>query len=284
VLVEVGGGLRVYEAGAGPILDGYGEDERCGGGRGQPLMPWPNRLRDARYEFDGRPQQLPLTEVETRTAIHGLVRWANWTVAERGADRLVMAHRLYPQPGWPGTLDLSIEYVLGDDGLTVTTTAVNTGRSPCPFGVGFHPYLSMGVAAVDEMTLTVPAERYLEADERGLPVSVHGVEATPLDYRRPRDIGGARLDSCFTGLSRGQDGRARVNVQAGARSASLWVDEAFGYLMLFTGDTLPAERRRQGLAVEPMSCPPDALRSGEAIVRLEPGGRFAAGWGITLHS
>ncbi len=60
---------------------------------------------------------------------------------------------------------------------------------------------------------------------------------------------------------------------------TLWLDEAYGYLQLFTGDPLPDVDRRS-LAVEPMTCPPNAFRTGESLIRLEPGGAFTGRWGI----
>jgi aldose 1-epimerase len=90
VVVEVGGGLRSYSAGSRELVDGYRADEMSSSGRGQVLIPWPNRLQDGRYEFDGRRHQLPLNEPEHRNAIHGLVRWANWTTAGREPHRAVM--------------------------------------------------------------------------------------------------------------------------------------------------------------------------------------------------
>jgi aldose 1-epimerase len=62
--------------------------------------------------------------------------------------------------------------------------------------------------------------------------------------------------------------------------AALWVDEAYRYLMVYTGDTLAPERRRRGLAVEPMTCAPNAFVSGDGLVRLEPGAEHIAEWGI----
>jgi aldose 1-epimerase len=283
VVVEVGGGLRVYETADGPVLDGYEASERCGGGRGQPLMPWPNRLRDGRYEWAGSTQQLPLTEPETGTAIHGLVRWANWSVLERAEASIAMGYRLYPQPGWPGTLDLRIEYRLDDAGLTVTTTALNAGSGPCPFGAGFHPYIGMGVDRVDGLEMQVPAHRRLQSDERGLPTGWTPVAGGASDYRQRRLIDSAQLDDCFTDLERGEDGLARVAIAAAGRPATVWLDRAFEYVMVFTGDTLPASSRRRGLAVEPMSCPPDALRSGEGLVTLGPGDAFTGRWGISTR-
>src|SRR6266403_2715980 len=121
VVTEVGGGLRSYSVGGRELLDGYGRDEMSSSGRGQVLIPWPNRLQDGSYEFDGRRHQLPLNEPEHRNAIPGLVRWAAWTASEREPHRAVMEHVLHPQPGYPFSLTLSIEYALSDSGLRVQT-------------------------------------------------------------------------------------------------------------------------------------------------------------------
>ena len=130
VVVEVGGGLRSYSAGGRELVDGYRADEMSSSGRGQVLIPWPNRLQDGSYEFDGQRHQLPLNEPEHRNAIHGLVRWVAWTAAEHEPHRVVMEHVLYPQPGYPFTLGISIEYALSEMGLRVRTTATNLGTGP----------------------------------------------------------------------------------------------------------------------------------------------------------
>jgi aldose 1-epimerase len=277
VVVEVGGGLREYTAGRRAVLDGYGEDELCSSGRGQLLIPWPNRIADGRYEFDGRAEQLPLDEPERGNAIHGLVRWETWEVAERHPDRVVMAHLLHPRPGYPFTLALRVEYALAGDGLTVRTEATNVGAEACPYGAGAHPYLAVADGSVDELTLTVPSGSVLESDDRGLPVSARPVEGTDFDFRSPKRVGGLLLDHCFTDLSREEDGRARVRLGNGT---SLWADRSFDYLMIFTGDGLPDVDRRS-LAVEPMTCPPNAFRSGDGLVRLEPGETHVATWGLS---
>jgi aldose 1-epimerase len=190
-----------------------------------------------------------------------------------------MEHTLEPQEGYPFSLALGVEYSLGDVGLTVRTTATNVGSRPCPYGAGAHPYLTVGSERVDTATLHIPASTVLQADERGLPVGELPVEGTVYDFRRPRPIGGTVLDHAFTGLERGSDGRARVELD-GERSVSLWVDESYAYLMVFTGDPLPDVSRRS-LAVEPMTCPPNAFRTGVDVVRLEPGESFTSVWGIS---
>jgi aldose 1-epimerase len=301
-VVEVGGGLRTYTVAGSRIVDGYGEVEMCSGGRGQVLMPWPNRLGDGRFEWDGRALQTALTEPEHHNAIHGLVRWAPWTVAEEAADRARLTYRLYPQPGWPWILDLSVTYALSDEGLEVSTTAVNLpgGAGPCPFGAGWHPYLFAFGALVDDAAVTVKAETTYLVDDRGLPTGTRPVDGTDVDFRAGRRIGAAKLDSAFTDLARDGDGRAVVELSAaeaageGARdgaaegsvsSVRLWMDRAFTHLMIYSGDTLAeVDRRRRGLAVEPMTCAPDMLRNGDGRLVLEEGEIFEARWGLAATS
>ena len=174
--MEVGGGLRTYRAGGRELLDGYEADELCPSGRGQVLLPWPNRIEDGSYEFDGRRHRLPLNEPEARNAIHGLVRWSAWTLREREPSRVVLEHQLHPQPGYPFSLALEIEYVLSGEGLSVATTATNVGPEACPYGHGAHPYLTLGTATVDSLLLTAPARTVSHSDDRSIPTGVSAVD------------------------------------------------------------------------------------------------------------
>lgn len=282
-IVEVGGALRSYSVGSLELLDGYGPDEACTGARGQTLLPWPNRLRDGCYSFEGEEHQLPLTEPAKHNAIHGLVRWANWASEDRSPDRAVMRHVLHPQPGYPFVLDLSIEYRLGDEGLGVTTSATNSGDSPCPYGAGAHPYLSLGTPSIDPLVLQAPGTLAMTSDEQAIPTGSRPVDGTDLDFLAPRTIGSTVLDTGYSELRRGSDGRAVVSLSSdGGASVSLWMDQSYAYLMLFTGDTLPEpERHRRGLGVEPMTCAPNALASGEGLRILAPGESCVSTWGVT---
>ncbi|MGY1743040.1 MULTISPECIES: aldose 1-epimerase family protein [unclassified Blastococcus] len=282
-VVEVGGGLRSYRHGGRELLDGYGADEMAQHVRGHVLAPWPNRVADGRYRWDGVEQQLALTEPERATAIHGLVRFVPWTVLDRGPARLTLEHLLHPQPGYPFTLRLQVAYELTDDGLTVTTTATNDGAVPLPYGEGHHPYLVGGPGLlVDDCTLVSPGATRLEADPRGIPTGRSSVAGTPADLRAARPIGDLVLDHCFTDLERDTHGRATVRfTRPDGTGAVLWMDEYYGYLQLYTGDTIPGERRRRGLAVEPMTCPPNAFATGEAVRRLQPGESVTGTWGLS---
>jgi aldose 1-epimerase len=285
-VVEVGGGLRAFSAGDVAVLDGFPVDEMCRDGRGDILIPWPNRLAGGTYTFEGRSYQLPLTEPTQGNAIHGLVRWANWQLSERAEDRVTLTHRLYPSTGYPFILDLSAGYALTDDGLHVTLAATNIGTRPCPFGAGQHPYVRTAIGLVDGDTLHVPASTIYRYDEHLIPTERIPVAGTPLDFRTPHAIGDTQINMDYTDLERGADGVARVTLQApnNGRRIEVWMDTAFKHATVYTGETVqPPSRRRQSVAVEPMSCPPNAFNSGEDLVVLEAGERWEGNWGIRVR-
>lgn len=277
VVVEVGGGLRTLRLGGREVVDGFGEDVRPGGGRGQHLLPWPNRVGDGRWSWQGAEQQLPLSEPSAHNASHGLVRWAAWEVAETTASTAVLRTVVTPQPGWPGRLDVTCAWHLVEEGLSAEITVVSRSVQPLPLGYGAHPYLAPGSGGlVDDEVLHVPASRRLVVDARGLPVELQDVAGTAYDFRTARPVGDAVLDTCFSDLERRPDGTAAVRFG----STEVWGDQAFSWFQVFSGDTLPDDQRRRGLAVEPMTCPPDALRTGTDLVVLEPGASWTAAWGI----
>jgi aldose 1-epimerase len=283
VVVEVGGGLRTYRAGGRDLLDGYGEREMAGNARGHVLAPWPNRLRDGRYCWDGEEHVTPLSEPETSNAIHGLVRNVAWQVADRTSGTVRLEHLLHPQPGYPFPLRLQVSYELSAAGLRVETTATNEGDVPLPYGEGHHPYLAAGAGLrVDVCTLVAPGAIRLETDKRALPTGAVPVEGTRYDLRGGRVIGDLVIDHCFTDLARDDDGLAWVRLTGpDGQGTAVWLDAAYSHLQLFTGDVVPEPRRRRGLAVEPMTCPPNAFATGESVIRLEPGESATASWGIT---
>ncbi|MDH2426868.1 aldose 1-epimerase family protein [Sphaerisporangium sp. TRM90804] len=281
VVTEVGAGLRSLTHDGRPLILDYPEDSLPVGSAGLPLLPWPNRVQDGRYTFDGQERQLALTEPKYGNAAHGFTRSLPWQVVGRDEHSIRLGLRLFPQIGYPHILDLAIGYALGDAGLEVEVTAENAGGTAAPYGFGAHPYLTVG-GPVDDAVLELPAGRWLAVDERKIPVGGQDVDDTAYDFRSPRPIGALALDTPFTGLTRGADGLVRVRLTAGdgGRGVELWAAEGIGWLQVYTGDTLAESHRRAGLAVEPMSCPPNAFRTGEDVVRLAPGERAVHRWGI----
>lgn len=279
VITEVGATLRVYSVDGRDVVSGFAEDEVVKGGRGNQLLPWPNRIRDGKYTFDGVDQQLALSEPKRHNAIHGLVRHVPWDLMDFTGDAVTQRVRVYPQPGWPSALEASLTHTLSSDGLEVKLTVTNIGAKPVPFGYAAHPYFTVGEDVVDDVVLRLPAARYLEVDDRLLPVELRDVSGLEQDFRTPHPLGSVNLDTAFTDLERDPDGRARVTLTLGERYAEMWCDETMGWLQVFTG-----ERRRDiALAVEPMTCGPNAFNPGPTegdVVVLQPGQSYTGRWGV----
>lgn len=286
VVTEVGATLRSYTLAGRDVLDGFGPHEWSHAGRGQVLAPWPNRLGDGKYEFRGLRAQAALDEPSLGNAIHGLVRWMPWHL-EAGAQNVVSLRcTIRPTPGYPWSVELRCEYRLRRDGLVVTTEATGAGDVAAPLGLGFHPYLRAGGELVDSARLILPASRRLVLDGRSLPTGeVEDVAGTEFDFRMGRKIGATRLDTAFTALRRGTDGMARASLEdpESGVGVDLWADDRFRYLMCYTADTVEPDRRRRSLAIEPMTCPPDAFRSGKDLIVLEPGESWEGSWGLHPH-
>ena len=282
-MTEVGAGLRAYTVGDRDVIDGFPEDEMATIGRGQLLLPWPNRIEDGQYEFAGRMHQTPLSEPERHNALHGLTRWVNWTAAEQSEDRVVMSLVLHPQEGYPFTLRLQVDYRLSPGGLTVNTSASNVGKAAAPYGTGHHPYLTVGTL-IDQARLKLPGLMRLETNERLIPTGRLLANAgTDYDFLELRAIGSLRMDTAFANLVPDTDGVVRVHLQApgGDRRVTLWMEPAYKFLMVYTADAiLDRVRRRRSIAIEPMTGAPNAFRSGDGLIVLRPGQSWSGSWGI----
>jgi aldose 1-epimerase len=283
-VTELGAGLRELWHRDSPLIAGYEPDEVPPAGSGQLLLPWPNRVDHGRYEFRGQRYQLDLSEPARDTAIHGLTRWAGWDAVERAAAAVTLRHMLYGRPGYPFCLELAAEYRLDHAaGLSVTVSARNAGSRPAPYGTGSHPYLTAGTPTVDDCELELRAASWLPTDERGIPAGPpRGVGGTPYDFRARRRLAGISLDYALTGLARDAAGLARALLAGGGRRVELWAGPGYEWLQVFTGDGLDPARRRNALAVEPMTCPPNAFVTGTGLLILDPGASVTHRWGLRV--
>jgi aldose 1-epimerase len=285
-VTELGAGLRELAFRGQPVIAGHEADQLPPAAAGQLLAPWPNRIDGGRYVFGGTEYQLALTEPARGNAIHGLTRWIPWSAVAQDSSSVRLRCPPHGQQGYPFGLEIEAEYRLDPAaGLRVAVTARNRGSHAAPYGTGSHPYLTVRTPSVDGCELTVPADSWLPTDDRGIPSGpAEPVAGTEYDFREPRAIGATRLDHALTGLSRDGDGRAWAYLGAGPGSGlrvGLWADEGYRWLQVFTGDPLGPDRRRKAVAIEPMTCPPNAFVTADDLLVLEPGEKVTHTWGIT---
>jgi aldose 1-epimerase len=280
VITEVGATLRSFRHGSVPVIWEFPEGEISSGSRGQVLAPWPNRLEDGLYQVGDVVGHAGLNEPERSNAIHGLVRWLPWSIEERRQDRALLSCVVHPQPAYPFRIRLELDYRLGEGGLEVACGVTNTGSGVAPFGLGFHPYLFAGPGGIDEAEIRLSARRRLLLDRRGLPTGDELVSDAGFDLGG-RPLRGLELDDCYTDLKTEADGHWHARLCMPGRCTEIWADDAFAYAMCYTGDTLgEPESRRRSIAIEPMTCPPNALRTGTGVIELEERQRWRATWGI----
>ncbi len=256
--------------------------------RGAVIAPWPNRVVDGRYRFAGVDHQLALSEAERGHALHGFTHDSTWEVVDQAADSAVLRLDLPPQPGYPFTLELQAMYALADDGLRIELTARNTGTAAAPYGCTIHPYVTCGTARVDEAELELPAATRLEVDERLSPTAPVPVQSVDCDFRQGAAIGSRQIDHAFTDLTADAAGTTTATLRrppgdrGGGGVRMTWGAWA-RWVQVYTADLPEPTADRSGLALEPMSCAPDAFnaRAGDpdaGLVVLEPGDAHHAWW------
>ncbi|OYN90059.1 aldose epimerase [Parenemella sanctibonifatiensis] len=276
VVTEQGATLRAYAVAGRPIINGFGEDQVPQAYQGMQLMPWPNRIRDGRWQHDGATQQLAISEPDRATALHGLVNWPDWTLLEHTADTVSQRHVLRPQQGWPGTLVLSVRHRVNDEGLRIEVSAENIGSVTVPFGYAAHPYFAVGDTSLDHSSLSLPADQYLVVDaERLLPIELAPVTGE-VDLRAGEPLGARTLDTAYTGLAT-HDGVWTARLDTPQGRTEIWAGAGFDWSQVYTSED------RQWLAVEPMTCGPDGFNGGQAaagLITLEPGAHWQGSWGI----
>jgi aldose 1-epimerase len=272
VLSPWGASLRRYfQVDAGgreiDIVWGYSGGSQKKGGQGDVLIPFPGRIAEGRYSFDGEAFQLERNDKEGPNAIHGFVRMLPWQVSRAGANCVLFDIGLeaerYGSKGYPFSLAIQVAYGLDGKGLSCSFEVHNIGTRPAPVGVGFHPYFTVGTALVDEKL--VPTGKILPA------------AGTEWDYREVRRIGDKRFNHCYVQLDRDAEGLATASLRhAGSgRVIDVTMDRSFSAIVVYTGDAI-ADAPRRAFAIEPMTCASDAFNHPDwGLKRLPPGESFS---------
>ncbi|MBT0995445.1 aldose 1-epimerase family protein [Cellulomonas sp. DKR-3] len=282
VIAAVGASLREYRVGDRDVVLPFDQHQIAPAFSGAVLAPWPNRLANGAYGYRGAAYQVAITEADRQTALHGLVAYVPFALGSHDEASLTLTTTIVPIPGYPWPLRLDVTYTLSDEGLEVRTVATNLGTSDAPYGLGFHPWLSPGAAAVDECTLQLGAQRHVVVDARLLPTGDEALVGK-YDLREPTLLAGIALDDAWLAPTRDEAGLTWARLASpDGHTVALWADETFPAWQVCTGNGIEGIERR-GVAVEPMTCIADAFRTGDLLVELAPGASHDSRWGLRLE-
>ena len=278
IITEVAAGLRALEVEGVALVETYAETSVPPYGSGIVLVPWPNRVEDGEWMLEGKMQHLDISEPKKHNAIHGLLRYTAYRVAARDVASITLTATVFPQHGYPFQLDTAVRYELGIDGLTVTHTVTNVGERTAPVAIGAHPYLCLGDEPLEKLTLSLGAATHIDADRRLNPTGQTDVTGTAFDLRGGVLVTDLNLDDGFGGVPAGATHRLSHD---DGRFVELWRDDAFSYVQVFTNALYPKnDDIGLALAVEPMTAPAGALRSGDGLRWLALGETMSVSWGI----
>lgn len=280
VVTEVGATLRMLTWRGRDLVLRFGADEIMPLYRGAVLSPWPNVVRNGRYCFDGVEHVLDVSARTGGHALHGFAQWEAWRIAHHSSEAVTLQQRIWPRPGYPFRLTVSASYALSDDGLHWRVSAVNEGSHRAPYGSSVHPYLVAPTGAMDDWQLTLDAGAVIPVgaqDDTPTPV-----QDTGFDFRHRRTIGDLVLDHTYGDVTWTNEGTAGTTlVDAEGDGVRMTWERSCPWVQVYTSDWPAPALHRRGLAVEPMTCPPNAFNSRTDLIVLEPGDAHSASWWLS---
>lgn len=239
--------------------------------KGDFLAPFPNRVCDGVYTFEGETYQLYPNETDRGHALHGFLMKKACTLISAKADELgalaVFQTRISKGEfqGYPFDLEMTLQFTLKERSLDIEITAKNIGTSKAPYGIGWHPYLTAN-KKIDDCHLHIPARKIMEirTDKELIPTG----ELVENEFgSKLRIIGETELDTCFTDL---------IDHTVRFENIELFMDESMNFFQSYTPDD------RMSIALEPMSCAPDAFNNNLGLIALAPQESISHKFGIKL--
>lgn len=296
VITELAAGLRTLCLDGVDLVESFDERVSPPFCSGIMLAPWVNRIPDGRWaDSDGFVHQLAVTEVERNNALHGLLRFAPYTVVERSESAITLAAQVYPQIGYPFHLETLVRYELVEDGITVTHTVRNIAEGDAPVTLGSHPFLKIGGVPTEDLVLTINADTHIDINERLNPIARSAVDGTPFDLRESspvsRRVGDLALDDAWGDAHVNNDESVHTLTAPDGRTIGIWGDANYDHVQVFITPLFPAlgatiaadgsaDEVVTAIAVEPMTGPADAYNSGQGLMLVAPGEQWESQWGI----
>lgn len=268
------------------IIDGYSSIEDVNQNLGSTfkssnLFPYPNRIADAAYDFEGEMYRLPMNFPDENNAIHGLVFDKEFDVIqeENGALACQLILRYISDgtsEGYPFKFLLEISYRWTEEnGFECTTKISNLSDSSIPIGHGWHPYFKAGSESINSLSLQFPATEVLEVDDRNIPT---GKSFSYSGFNSLKAVADSQLDHCFRLDSTKEKAEILIVNDENKLAYKIWQTTGihkYNFLQVYTPPS------RTSIAIEPMTCAPNAFNNEDGLIILAPGERISVLWGVS---
>ena len=225
------------------------------------LFPFPNRLKDGQYHFDGQSYQFPINEPEVNNQLHGMLFNAPFKVTEtRESDleaSITLAHEYSGNlPYYPFAFVFEVTYRYYLSGFSVGFRLKNTGKKRLPFGIGWHPYFQIDEVGVKDYIFSAGELEEIELDRR---------TSIPTGKRKPLAHSVFPLNEHILDNAYELTGE-KTYVLKGPENLRILFrpSDSLSYLQLFTPDG------GETIAIEPMTCNVNAFNNQEGLLTLEP--------------
>lgn len=249
--------------------------------KGSNLFPFPNRIANASYVFNNEEYRLPVNSPHENNAIHGLVYDKEFDVLQMESGEsgccLVLGYVSSDHlPGYPFRFSLQQRYRLSEEGgFECTTTIENLSDCSIPLGHGWHPYFKIGARKINDLFFQFQATALLEVDQESIPT---GKIVKYQTFNQCEQIENTLLDNCFQLDTSRQYAEISLSDKSRDIQVNIWIEtgqKKYNYLQVYTPPT------RDSIAIEPMTCAPDAFNNGEGLILLSPAECLSFVWGVS---
>ncbi|MDR2748921.1 MAG: hypothetical protein LBB10_03420 [Bifidobacteriaceae bacterium] len=273
-LASIGSSIRKYTIDNLDIVVPYNADEMPNYFQGQVLFPWPNRLEDGKYEFEGTSVNADINERDKNNQLHGLSPLYSFDLIDKDENWIKMGLQLPPSRNYPFMIRVEILYTLTDKGLEIKTFAKNEGEKNAPFALGWHPWFSPR-GSLDSCSLHFKAESYIYSDSRLLPAK-EGEVPTTFDFSTEKSLQDISLDDAFANVAEN-----KVSFKAAdGHITTIQADENYKAFQICSADFAEGADHRFGLAIEPMTAWANAFQTHKNLIIIKPGQTINNSWRI----
>jgi aldose 1-epimerase len=287
VISSIAGALRVYQVDGKNVVVPFGESELPRHFAGTVLLPFPNRLGDGKYSFEGKDYQAAINEVDRNNQLHSFSQFYDFDLVESGDDFVTLGLRLPAQKAYPFETYTEITYRLNEDGLIIDSETQNLSDKNAPFALGWHPWFDTR-GDQRKAQISLGANSYVTVDSRLLPTGEAKVDGTDFDIRTLASMETLEFDDAWVDVEL-VDGYSKAElIGADGHKVTVLADQNYKAWQICSaaGFTDPNENRF-GLAIEPMTAYADAFKTGKNLTILKPfgteGDSLSTNWRIVFE-